>query len=336
MRERLIAEARALYSSLNEARRKGQDSTLEEESKEIPALTGRKMQCCRTLVGHVAKVHSVSWGQNSRTLVTSSQDGKLLVWDCYTGYKLYSIPSSTNWMMDCDMSPNGHLIATGGLDCLCTLYTVSDDPGEPVILDAHDDYLASCRFLANDSQVVTASGDSKIFLWDIETKSVINKLCGHTDGILCLTVAPDKKTLVSGGYDGVAKVWDIRIRDCTHTFQAHMDEIHDAAFFPSGVAFATGSEDSTCGLFDLRADQELATYDDVEAPSPVYGLDFSKGGRLLFAACEDGIIRLWDTLKATCVGGLYGHNANVSDVVVSPDGRAVASCSYDSNVKIWN
>ena len=336
MREALIAEAHALYSSLDKARRKGQDTTLEEESREVPALTSRKMLCRRTLVGHVAKVHSVSWGQNSRTLVTSSQDGKLLVWDCYTGYKLYSIPSSTNWMMDCDMSPNGHLVATGGLDCLCTLYTVSDDPGQPVILDAHDDYLASCRFLADDSKLVTASGDSKILLWDTETKSVINKLGGHTDGILCLTVAPDKKTLVSGSYDGVAKVWDIRIRDCTHTFQAHMDEIHDAAFFPSGMAFATGSEDCTCGLFDLRADQELATYDNVEAPSPVYGLDFSKGGRLLFTACEDGIIRLWDTLKATCVGGLYGHNANVSDVLVSPDGRAVASCSYDSNVKIWN
>lgn len=336
MREALLAETRALYNTLDEARKETKDTTLEEESKEIPALSGRKMQCRRTLLGHVAKVYSISWGQNSRTLVTSSQDSKLLVWDCYTGYKVYSIPSTSNWMMDCDLSPSGRLIATGGLDCLCSLYTISDNPQRPAVLKAHDDYLASCRFLDDDSTVVTASGDSNIFLWDIETQSITSKLCGHTDGVLCLAVAPDKHTLISGGYNGIAKVWDIRIRDCTHTFQVHEGEVHDVAFFPSGRAFATGSEDNTCVLFDLRADQELAIYADDEASSPVYGLDFSKGGRLLFTACEDGRIRLWDTLKATCVGGLYGHTADVTGLAVSPDGRAVATCSYDTSVKIWN
>lgn len=336
VRESLLAETRALLYVMDEARKKGQDTTLAKESRKIPTLSGRKMECRKTLDGHAAKVHSMSWGQNSRTLVTSSQDGKLLVWDCYTGYKVYSIPLSINWMMDCDLSPSGNLVAVGGLDCLCTLYTVSDDPGMPVILDGHDDYLAKCQFLDGDGKVVTASGDSKILLWDVETRSVMNELCGHIDGVLSLTAAPDKQTMVTGGYDGTAKVWDIRIKDCTHTYQAHLGEVHDVAFFPSGLAFATGSEDGTCALFDLRADQKLVTYEDEEASCPVYGLDFSKGGRLLFTACDDGVIRLWDTLKATSVGGLYGHTSTISGVVVSPDGRAIATSSYDTSVKIWN
>ena len=335
-REALLAETQALYSALDEARRKGQDTTLEKESRGIPDPSGRAMQCRRTLVGHLSKVHCMSWGQDSRTLVTCSQDGKLLVWDCYTGYKLYSIPSNCNWMMGCDLSPSGKLIATGGLDCLCTLYIVSDDPQQSVVLEAHDDYLASCRFLGDDSKLITASGDSKIFLWDTEVEMVTNELCGHTDAILSLAVAPDKKILVTGGYDGVAKVWDVRIKDCTHTFQAHESEIHDVAFFPNGMAFATASEDNTCSLFDLRADQKLLTYVDDTVSCAVYGIDFSKGGRLLFAACDDGTTRLWDTLKGMCVGGLYGHTANISEVIVSPDGKAVATSSYDTTIKIWN
>ena len=334
--ETLLAETQALYDTLDEIRKKGQDTTLEKESREIPDLSGRAMQCRKTLLGHLSKVHCMSWGQDSRTLVTCSQDGKLLVWDCYTGYKLYSIPSTSNWMMGCDLSPSGKLIATGGLDCLCTLYIVSDNPQQPIVLEAHNDYVASCRFLGDDNRLVTASGDCKILLWDTEIEMVTNELCGHTDAILSLATAPDKKILVTGGYDGVAKVWDVRIKDCTHTFQAHGCEIHDVAFFPSGMAFATASEDNTCGLFDLRADQKLVTYVDDTVSCPVYGIDFSKGGRLLFAACDDGTTRLWDTLKGTCVGGLYGHTSNISDVIVSPDGRAVATSSYDATIKIWN
>ena len=335
-RETLLAETQALYDALDEARKKGQDTTLEKESQAILDLSGRAMQCRRTLAGHLSKVHCVSWGQDSRTLVTCSQDGKMLVWDCYTGYKVYSIPSSSNWMMGCDLSPSGKLIATGGLDSLCTLYVVSDDPPQPIILEAHDDYLASCQFLGEDNRLVTASGDSKIMVWDTEIEMVINELCGHTDAILSLAVAPDKNMLVTGGYNGIAKVWDIRIKDCTHTFQVYGGELHDVAFFPNGMAFATASEDTTCGLFDLRADQKLVTYENDTTSCPVYGIDFSKGGRLLFAACDDGVIRLWDTLKGVCVGGLYGHTANISDVRVSPDGKAVATSSFDSTVKIWN
>lgn len=336
IREALLAETRALFNVLDKARKAGQDTTLKKESRRIPVLSGRSMQCRKTLMGHLAKVHSMSWGQNSRTLVTTSQDGKLLVWDCYTGYKINSILLACNWMMDCSLSPSGKLIAAGGLDCLCTLYAVSDDPQQLALLNNHDDFLSSCQFL-DDNRLVTASGDCRVLLWDIETQIVTDEFYGHTDAILCSAVSLDKQMVVTGGYDGIAKVWDIRSKSCTHTFQAHEGEIHDAAFFPSGMAFGTGSEDYTCCLFDLRADQKLVSYDDEnESQGPVFGIDFSKGGRLLFTACDDGTVRLWDTLKATFVGALYGHTANVSGVAVSPDGKAIATCSYDATVKIWN
>jgi len=332
----LLAETRELFNIIDKARRAVQDTSLTEESKRVPALDSRSMECRKKLTGHLSKVHALSWGQNSRTLVTTAQDGKILVWDCYTGYKINSIPLACNWMMDCSLSPNGKLIATGGLDCLCTLYVASDNPKQLAILENHDDFLASCQFL-DDSRLITASGDCRALLWDVETQIVTNEFCGHTGGILCSAASPDKQMIVTGSYNGMAKVWDIRSRNCTHTFRAHMSEIHGVAFFPSGMAFGTGSEDYTCGLFDLRADQKLVSYDDEnESQSPVYGIDFSKGGRLLFTACHDGKVRLWDTLKATFVGALYGHKANVNGVAVSPDGKAIATCSFDTTVRIWN
>lgn len=57
-------------------------------------------------------------------------------------------------------------------------------------------------------------------------------------------------------------------------------------------------------------------------------------GRLLFAGYSDYCINIWDTLKSTRVSILYAHENRVTSVQVSPDGTALASASWDYNIKV--
>ena len=57
-------------------------------------------------------------------------------------------------------------------------------------------------------------------------------------------------------------------------------------------------------------------------------------GRLLFAGYNDYCINVWDTLKSIRVGILYAHENRVTSVQVSPDGAALASASWDCNIKV--
>ena len=71
------------------------------------------------LQGHFGKIYSLHWSSDSKDIVSASQDGKLLVWNAETSNKKVAIPLRSAWVMTCAFSPNGTLVASGGLDNLC-------------------------------------------------------------------------------------------------------------------------------------------------------------------------------------------------------------------------
>lgn len=100
------------------------------------------------------------WYQ-SRYLVSASQDGKLIVWDAYTTNKVHAIPLRSSWVMTCAYAPSGSYVACGGLDNICSIYSLKTREGNVRVsreLPGHTGYLSCCRFL-DDNQIVTSSGD---------------------------------------------------------------------------------------------------------------------------------------------------------------------------------
>jgi guanine nucleotide-binding protein G(I)/G(S)/G(T) subunit beta-1 len=64
-------------------------------------------------------------------------------------------------------------------------------------------------------------------------------------------------------------------------------------------------------------------------------LAFSSTGHVLFAANEDYNCHLWCTQTAERINALQSHANRVSAVMTSPDGKAVATGSWDTIIKIW-
>lgn len=54
----------------------------------------------------------------------------------------------------------------------------------------------------------------------------------------------------------------------------------------------------------------------------------------MFGGYNDYCINVWDTLKSIRVAILYAHENRVTSVQVSPDGAALASASWDYNLKV--
>ncbi|KAH7955939.1 hypothetical protein HPB52_005257 [Rhipicephalus sanguineus] len=196
-----------------------------------------QMRTRRTLRGHLAKIYAMHWGSDSRYLVSASQDGKLIVWDAYTTNKVHAIPLRSSWVMTCAYAPSGSYVACGGLDNICSIYSLKTREGNVRVsreLPGHTGYLSCCRFV-DDSQIVTSSGDMTCALWDIETGQQCTSFTGHTGDVMSLSLSPDMRTFVSGACDASAKLWDVRDGMCKQTFPGHESDINAVTPLDAGV-----------------------------------------------------------------------------------------------------
>ncbi|KAF7658403.1 hypothetical protein LDENG_00013700, partial [Lucifuga dentata] len=226
--EQLRQEADQLRSQIRDARKACSDSTLSQITAGLDSVGRIQMRTRRTLRGHLAKIYAMHWGSDSRLLVSASQDGKLIIWDSYTTNKMHAIPLRSSWVMTCAYAPSGNYVACGGLDNICSIYSLKTREGNVRVtreLPGHTGYLSCCRFL-DDNQILTSSGDTTCALWDIETGQQATMFTGHTGDVMSLSLSPDYKTFVSGACDATSKLWDIRDGMCRQSFTGHVSDIN--------------------------------------------------------------------------------------------------------------
>ena len=65
--------------------------------------------------GHFGKIYALHWGPDSNTVVTASQDGKLIIWSSHSGNKQLAITLNSAWVMTCAFSPRSNQNAQAAL-----------------------------------------------------------------------------------------------------------------------------------------------------------------------------------------------------------------------------
>jgi len=341
----LTQEIDQLKQHIQHRRRAAADQCLADVAANQENVSRLQIRLRRTLRGHLAKIYEVDFADDSQKLVSASQDGKMIVWDGYTGNKMHAIPLRSSWVMTCAFAPEGDMVACGGLDNMCSVYRLMNNDGTvrgPTELAGHEGYLSCCKFV-DGRRIVTTSGDKTAMLWDIETARSLGEFQGHTGDVMTVALTPRTAAegvghvFVTGACDTKCKLWDDRKTSAVQTFEGHQQDINSVAFLPSGLAFVSGSDDASCRLFDIRADQEIAQYAaDNAAMHCVTSVALSASGRLLFAGYEDFKVLVWDVLKQQKAAQLTGHDNRVSCLAVPKDGTCLVTGSWDSFLKIWN
>lgn len=243
----------------------------------------------------------------------------------------------STWVMTCSYSPDGGMVAAGGLDNICTIYDIRavDDNGHTNQreLNAHSGYLSCARFLSNES-ILTASGDTTIMRWDVASGVQVNIYRDHFGDVMSVSPSKDKSQFVSGATDGTCKIWDMRVPQCVQTLSGHDSDVNSVDWLESDRSFVSASDDGTCRLWDIRSDKELHVFRR-EQNTPVTEVAASISGRLMFASYDDAALVTWDLLKGVELGSTRGHSQRVSCLARTPDGTGLATGSWDETIKVW-
>jgi WD40 repeat protein len=178
--------------------------------------------------------------------------------------------------------------------------------------------------------VVGCRGDSETLKKDAEDERE------HAGPVLCLTFAPDGKTLASASEDGTAKLWEVT--EWKELGVVHHDEpVYAVLFAPDGKTLITGSWDRTIVLWDAATKQRRATLRGHK--SGVVEVGLTPDGKTLVSGggSGEGGVRVWDLPAARLRTTLVDQSKlGIDGLALSPDGKTVATVEVHGNVKLWN
>ena len=155
----------------------------------------------------------------------------------------------------------------------------------------------------------------------------------HEGAVCAVALAPDGRTLASGGVDQLVLLSDLESGKELHRLRGHQGRVSALAFSPDGKVLASGSRDNTVCLWDTATGKILHRCRGHERT--VLALAFAPDGRHLVSASYDGTLRLWKTATGKSVCQTDAHADAVSSVCFSPDGKSLASGGYDKVVRYW-
>ncbi len=152
--------------------------------------------------------------------------------------------------------------------------------------------------------------------------------------MLCVAIAPDGRTALSGSRDKTLKLWELASGTELRTFAGHSGRVTSVAIAPDGRAALSGSEDNTLNLWGLTSRQELRTI--VGHSDSVSSVAIAPDSRTALSGSYDETMRLWDVASGKELRIFNGHSGRVTSVAIAPDGRTALSGIEDRTLILWD
>lgn len=317
--------------------------------------------------GHSAAVRQAVFSPDGRTLVSGSEDGKVIVWDFAGRERVATFSDHGAWVNAVAVSPDGKWCATGGEDGTAIVWDALRWKKAAVL--RHGARVVALAF-SPDSQWLACAAQGQIILrdtlrwekvrefafwfsygnlfyspngrwvissagrmWDPATGEQVDY---NDPSNNWLALSPDGRNWT--GIDGRGVVTFAELPQpwwsppkVLGRHQVHQDHGRAVAFSRDGRLLASAAEDIV--LWQAATQARIAR---LEHPAIVWSVAFSPDGRWLVSSHGDGSIVLWDTVERERVASFNEHSAPVRAVAFSPDGIRLASASEDRSVIVWD
>ncbi|GLV54404.1 hypothetical protein KDH_12510 [Dictyobacter sp. S3.2.2.5] len=288
----------------------------------------------QSLKGHNNRIRCLSFSPDNTLLASGSEDCHVRLWNVATGQPYRILTGHTHGVRSVAFNRRGDILASGGDDQTLILWATHS--GHSIkTLQGHTNRVFAALF-RSDQWLISCSEDHTFRLWDVQNAMCSKFFPRNNDAHapLCMSFAPQKDLLASGGEDRTVRLWDIHTGICVKTLRGHSNWIRAIAFSPDGTILASGGEDLTIRLWDIETEQCVSVLKD--HTGWIRALTFSPDGRYLASAGDDSTIYLWERATGILQAKMQGHHTQIRTLAFSPDSCLLASGGEDHMIYLWS
>jgi WD40 repeat protein len=248
---------------------------------------------------------------DSSVLAVADMEG-ISLWNPTTWKMMTRVAPKRLKMARIAFSPDGKLLAATA-DRNDTILLEMPRLTTRVTLSKHPHIGKNIAFSPNGQWLVSTDSASSIKVWRVGQEKEHWAFHAHVEpvtertGVQGAVFAPDNRTLITTGTDGMIRCWDVQRRREVASLAGDIGEVQTLALAPAGKLLAIGS-----------------------GRTPLLRLD---AGR----ASERGTIGLWDLEKRREVARIEGLPRGVRCLRFSPDGEWLVASTWwpNSHFKAW-
>ncbi|CRH00331.1 nucleolar preribosomal assembly protein, putative [Plasmodium relictum] len=185
------------------------------------------------------------------------------------------------------------------------------------------------------SRLASAGKDGSIRINNILNNNVDIILTGHTDTITCILWSGKNEKnsrIYSSSRDRTIKIWNVNEGTLLYDFKGHSHWVNCISLNSERIL--------KNGIYNLDVIiNKIHIENHIEKSKIIFNKFFkNQSNEKLVSGSDDGTLYLIDCLKngQYKTTRLVGHQKPVIHVQFSPDGKLIASSSFDKSVRIWS
>ena len=312
--------------------------------------------------GHTANVQSVRYSANGRKLVSTADDDNVVVWDARTAQPLETLVGHAGRPTDSTSSADGHTLYTSSLDGTVIEWDLGSHRrfGRPFTTGAQapsfsvNAPLTPPLAISPDGlEFAAQTAASSVGIFSVKTLQPQTSLTlPRAATITALAWSHGGSELAVGADHRLVQLWDVS--GAPHLVRvlrmprpaSHFVEAVQSVAFSADDRLLAASDSSIQSDFNSQSGRIAIWRTRTGAPvtpalklmAPANDVAFSRDGRLLAAALEDGRVLILDSSNGTqirTIHPLQGDNGGTISLAFAPNGT-LATGTYAGVVQLWN
>lgn len=273
---------------------------------------------------------SVTFSPDCKTLALTS-GGVVQLWDPITGKQRAALTGHQGAIGPVVFSPDGLTLATGSRDNFGVVKLWDVGSGQVQWTQRHTQYAISSLSFLPDGKSLASSEWYTAKVWDVVSGQQQASFDGSKNGISYCATAADGKTLTVANLDGTLNVWDLTTKKPVRALSGVIKGPAWPAYSPDGRLLAVrGGQDGVIKVWDAATYKELATL-----PASIAWEICPDSRSIAMSSGDAGQLQIWDPATGQMKLPLEGHSKRIESLSYAPDGQTLASASVDGRVIVW-